>query len=447
MSLRIQKNIEKVFVAKDVATTASRDGLRIDELGSGEIAVFSPGGAVLNTTTGLTFDSFKIGYKSTNGEVIMSDLIPKASIKNYKGKLSVAPTEQIDYIGYNGTTGAIEVINSNLYLIRLHFGGTTEKTMMEQYIKYGVYESDTAATEEEIALGLVQNLWANMKRETEYRILCELVNSGTTSATSGGAWTVVNGSDTVTTVESAGAAGDAAKFNADGSTLVVGDYIRFGHATTTTYSVYKITAITGAGTAAASVTLDRPYQGASGSVAAANAGGMAAATAQAADFGLKLTGVAKDWVLGQKAYNKVSWTAHLTDFGTTTVTESVKAKKGSGTYWDVAEAEWFAQGFEGGMSFYKARAFAPAYTSRIDAESGHYYNILCFNFSHSSQSEIGHLVTSPKSIYIALNSGTAANSACTATSIKGGGTFTGLVEVLDAIVVDAKVGAAQTAAL
>ena len=442
MALRIQRNVERVFVPSDVSVTATKAGKTWDELSTGEIAMFSPGGTCVDTTTALTYDTLYLGYKSSNAELIKSDPITVSTIKNYKGKKSAAATEQIDYIGYNGTSGSITVTDSNLYMIRLWFTGDTEKAFMEQLMKYGVYKSDATATQEEITLGLAANLYANMKNEREYRVNVEVVNGGTTSASSGGAWTVVNGSKYVSVVESSGAAADAGKYNSDGSTLAVGDYIRFGHATTKTFPVYRVAAITGEGTAACTVTLDREYVGTSGSVAFGSVGCMASATALAANFGIKLTGVAKPWKLGWKPYNKVMWRTEIMDFGSTTVTESQKPTKGTGTYYQVAEAEWFAQGFEGGDSQYRTRAFAPAYEARADAESAHYYSILTFDFKDEMQSEIGPLVNSPKSIMLCLNVGGTAGSAITATSFTDSST-TGLLEVLDAVVADKKVGTAQ----
>ena len=130
MAIRLQKNIEDVLVCKDLAITGGagvRAGSYPSALAVGEAAVFSPGGVVVNSTTVLTHPTFKIGYVSTNGELVLSDSIDPKTIKNYKGKIATAATEQVDYIGYNGASGTIEVIASNDYLLRLWFTGDTRK--------------------------------------------------------------------------------------------------------------------------------------------------------------------------------------------------------------------------------------------------------------------------------------------------------------------------------
>lgn len=434
-SFRLQKNVEKVLIAKDVAVTATKVSgpVALTSMPVGEIAIVSPGGVCLDTTTILTHPKIRIGVRDANGELNVSDDIVVSTIKNYKGKKSVAAAEQVDYVGYDGTSGEIDVINNNLYLLRLHFSGDTEKTVMDQLIKYGVYESDSTATQSEIAAGLVASLYYNTKNETEYRVKAERVTNGTPVVIGTGcnAVTFTQGSKFFTVGDIDDATGATA--------LAVGDVIISG--TTNVSPSYIIAAID---TATNIGTLDTPYAGPTVTHASdVTVTKILAANVAVLHWGIKITGIAKDWVLGQKPYNKVMWTVNLTDFGATTVTNSVAAKKGNGVYEQVAEAEWFAQGFEGGMSYYKGRAFAPGYTARASAESGHFYNTLSFDFANNTQSEIGPVVVSPKSMVIFLNSGTAANTGCTATSITGG--VIGFVELMDALVTGNKfVGTVQT---
>lgn len=114
----------------------------------------------------------------------------------------------------------------------------------------------------------------------------EMLTDGTFTASSGGAATMVNGSAVFTIVESAGAAADAGEYNADAASMAAGLYIRIG-GTGDTSPVYKIKEVSGVGTALATITLDSPYQGASGAVAAANLGVMTVIT----EIGFKLTAI------------------------------------------------------------------------------------------------------------------------------------------------------------
>ena len=83
--IRRQSNIEEVFVAKDVSATGSRSGYYPSQLATSEIAVFTPGGKVATTTSINNSNYFRIGYTSTNGELVMSDVIDVRTIENYKG--------------------------------------------------------------------------------------------------------------------------------------------------------------------------------------------------------------------------------------------------------------------------------------------------------------------------------------------------------------------------
>lgn len=139
----------------------------------------------------------------------------------------------------------------------------------------------TCGTQTALLVGLI-----NAETFINQYVSAVMVQSGTFSASSGGTLALVQGSKTVTIVESSGGAADAGKYNSDSSTMVVGDFIRIG-GTADDYPVYRIDAITGAGTDTCTITLNTPYQAASNSaLAAASAGIMTAVTA----CGIQFTG-------------------------------------------------------------------------------------------------------------------------------------------------------------
>jgi len=428
--LRRQSNIEQVLVAKDVAATSSRSAMYASQLAEGEAAVFTPGGKVATTTTVNNSNTIYIGYTSTNGELIMSDAIDVTTIKNYKGVLSVAAAEQVDYVGYNGTSGDIVATDSNAYYINLWFKGDTINAFMDQMIKYGIYHSDSTATSNEIAAGLAINLSNNLKTEKEHRVRVERVTSGTQLALGTGVDTITltKGSKYFTCTDIDDATTNAAL--AEGDALVIG--------TASTSPVYIITDID---TTTNIGTFDQEFQGESTAILDTAAKRIAAAGLDAAYWGLKLTGVAKSWKLGWEPYSKVSWTIELDGFSTTPTTNSVAANLGRGVYESVAEAEWFAQGNEGGMSRYRTRAYAPAYEARKDTEASHFYSALSFTYQDNYQTDLGPVNNSPKSMLIYLNVGTTAAAGISATSFDDA--TTGLVTVLDDAVVAAGTGTAQ----
>jgi hypothetical protein len=373
MSVFSQNDFLQLFVgASPVAISTGA----ISTLNDGEIGLFTPSGTRLTEANAATEDEFIIVQGRASGEIpYVTGSIKKADLVASKCTVKVysAATEQLDYIGYNGTDGAIDVLDDNLYYIRLHIDQSKTSNHGGIYVKHGVYKSDaTGATQGEIAAGLTENLIKNFKKEPYRMIKFERVVSNAGTATSGGTAAVVYGSKFVTITESAGAAADAGKYNADAASIVAGDYIRIG-GTATTVGVYKVTATSGVGTATAILTLDVPYQGASDSaVAAASMEVVTAANAATSDFGIKLTAVAQPWTLGAIKYNKLKFKTLLEDFGTTTVTNSTASSPGSGEYEQMAELEWFAQGNEGQIY----RDTVPSLPARADVVDTNYDQIV-----------------------------------------------------------------------
>lgn len=200
-----------------------------------------------------------------------------------------APVAQVTNIGYNGTSGSMNsgtLITGQIFPIKL-----IENTPgNEPYPKWN-YEEVAKQGDTLIKIGarLLKQFNDPLQAQNQYNgrvAYAEMLTDGTFSASSGGSFTVTNGDTIITVPESAGAAADAGKYAADASTMVVGDYLRIG-GTAATSPVYKIAAITGAGTALCTITLDCPYQGATATVTAANVGEITATTV----IGFKLTGL------------------------------------------------------------------------------------------------------------------------------------------------------------
>ena len=114
-----------------------------------------------------------------------------------RGHYYNAPVQQIDYIGYNGSTGSIEVINSNYYKIWIHLKGVDAMTQGSAIVKDGAYESTASDTQVNIAYELTTSLINNFKREPIKDIRFERVANGTYGTTSA-TWAVVYGSNTIT---------------------------------------------------------------------------------------------------------------------------------------------------------------------------------------------------------------------------------------------------------
>lgn len=104
-----------------------------------------------------------------------ASMVKKVTVQKY-----VAGANQVDYIGYNGTTGSIDVIDDNVYKVNITIVGTDATDFSRRTIKHGVYKSDSAATQEEIAAGLTNSLITNFSREgIKLRFGTDLIGLGT----------------------------------------------------------------------------------------------------------------------------------------------------------------------------------------------------------------------------------------------------------------------------
>jgi len=292
------------------------------------IAVESDGTAIASGS-----NKIMIVAKNDSGKIVISEPIKVSDIKHVSAKAYVAPTEQIDYVGFNGTTGSIEVINSNLYQVNIEMANYGSTGSELRYHKQGHFNSAASATELSIAEGLRDSLIRNFSREPEKRIKFEMVCNNAGLALGTGVDNVVftNGSKIISATDIDNATTNAA--------LAVGDLLRVG--TAVTDPVYRITAID---SVANTATLDQAFQGDTTTIADTALERIAAASLAAADYGIKLTGQPKLFKLGKIRYEKMVFVTQLVDCGDTIVTKSQAAKLGIGEGKAVAEEEWFTIG-------------------------------------------------------------------------------------------------------
>jgi len=396
------KNVTQLFVAKNIAKTATAN-LVIDEvtdIADGEVCVVDPRNNLQLTTAGypVGFDSFRICQRS-GARLIFSDIVKAGTVKRFSISLPAnnLATEQIDMVGFNGTSGSIDIFADNIYTVRLYMLEPTISGFMQQKIKEGYYKSGIAPTQYDIANGLTMSLIKNFSREPQRTNRFETVCGAAATATSGGAVTLFYGSNTITVPESAGGAADAGLYNADAGTLVAGDFLRVGSVAVLSAPVYRIVSITGAGTALATIVLDRPFQGSSGAVAAANVGAITSAAGLAADWGLSISGFPSAYD-GKFFGMPVTWVTSVdfNDLQTTTVTQLSAASPGTGNYDVLARLEKELQADE-----YVYRSFIEgAPVDRADVLTTTTYDVVVVEYDGIIESGLGTQVRSPKTLII-----------------------------------------------
>lgn len=373
------QNTIKVMIGKEIARTGTvqiTDPSAATYIADGEILVLNE----LDQPASALCEYIKFVQRSGN-DLHFSPRIKVANIGKVDASLYAAPAEQVDYVGFNGTSGSITEIDYNNYF--LHITYLQDKELWSEQLNRRIYHymSGNATTQKDVATTFVELINKDQFAYGGYgAVKAEMLTNGTFTASSAGSFTVTNGSTIITVPQSGLGVNDAGKYAADASTMAVGDLLRIG-GTTVGFPVYEIASISGAGTALCTITLNTPYQGASATVVAGNVGVMTAITS----YGIKLTGLALPYVAkGLKPYRKVFYNLNTVGFTSTLITNSTRMSKGNGTYEQVADLEWFALGGDGIRNY----MWHPIPEGRTDAVSGAHYNVFSLEYTNTDEAYV-----------------------------------------------------------
>jgi hypothetical protein len=306
------------------------------------------------------------------GEFKLSHPIQVKNISKVEKEAYAAAVKQVSHIGFNGTSGNFTVENDTEYQMIIRIMDTYRiQPQRPTFHKYNVI-SDSTATAIEVLSRFVKKI----NGDSNIKIAASLLTNGTFTALTNNA-TVTNGSKTVTST-------------AHG--LAVGDLVRIG-GTTATASVYLVASVTSANI----FELDTLYQGASGTVLAANIGKITVPTA----FGIQLVGEtlsvkAPDLHPGELAF-KVSLAPELGSEAT--VTYSTSKDDGKGIWQQIRDLEYFAQGYEGITN----RTLFPTNVPATKAASGNNYATLVIEHTDVHGGDFQNLMNSPLSTIIAID--------------------------------------------
>jgi len=270
--------------------------------------------------------------KGANEPLMKSPVITKgtASFSIAKHKPAV---QQVTTVGYNGTTGALPVaINSDFFIkVRKHDNDAANRSQPMSLFA-GPVRTGATTTQAELAIALIKNGAKNFAQEPangylKFEAICDAAGAVPTGTTT--LFTPVYGSNKVTI--------DGTLTN-----VAVGDYIRL-EGTGVTSAVYKVTAYT----ASSSITLDSAFVGTVAAYAIANVRRVTAVLAAAANFGVRLTGVAAPFNVNTfRDYYANRFNVTFSDTSTL-VTLLTGARNGNGVWQQVAMDEYMNYGFEG----------------------------------------------------------------------------------------------------
>jgi len=363
-------NNTNLLIGLDIARTAN---VQINDrsnattyLADGEIVVLGSDDAVL--PAGSTYgdsNSIRIvqrsGATASTSELISSVRIDGANVVSYTGRSYQAPQTQQYFIGYDGAASSIDAIDSNDYALRIQYKHDKELWSQRTRIKSYYYTSGTVATQERIAREFAVLIGNDTDADVTVERLC---NNAAAAPVGVPTLTVTNGSRSAT-------------LSAASASIVAGIYLRIGTVATLTDPVYRVTSVSGT-----TVTLDQAFEGTSATGVVI--GFITAALATAATFGLRLTGETLTFTVGKFKYNVVTFDLALSGFGDTVTNESREASFGNGTYEQIAQLEYFAQGFDGIID----RIGDTAPTLRSDATVAETYDVISIEGFDTSDSHI-----------------------------------------------------------
>lgn len=339
MKLTTIEGSSNFLVALDVSTTPVKGDLisSAADLTEGQIVLLDDKNEVLDASTaGLATRGVRFCVKR-KGLLRYSDVIPFGNMNFYSGADYAAATTQVTYFGYNGTAGSMDAATDTEYTIRLSDISDERLFPTKDMVNLAFYKS-AAATQYDVATGMYKSLASNMNRGEDY-VKVEMINSGTiATALVGTTLSVSHGGKTAVVTHATTA----------GTGIVAGMFLKIG--TTTSSPIYEIESVTGAATAECVIVLVEPYAGVTANIAVAGAKTGTAAATKAGNFGFKFSSVSRSYFKpGVLSNLNFAFNLGYTGFTTATVTKSVVAYAGAGTYKQMAELEWYQEGHAGSV--------------------------------------------------------------------------------------------------
>ena len=386
------KNAQEIFIGANVAALST--GVVPND---GEIIVLDEQGARVTTASAATTDKFKLVLGRAGQNPLVSDIIEVSSISNVNSAAGAARVNQVTSIGFDGTSGSIDVVANNLYYIRLYVQELLSAESDGQKIKHGVFKSVSSSGQADISLGLTSSLINNFLREAEKFITFKAICSEALAAAFDFDETVsvVKGS---TKIQNA----DATPTYNTGTSPVVGDFVRIGATATgavsLTSDVYKIVAISGG-----EMTLDRPVQVEGGDrvTGSSYTQVIPAAAGNLADWGVVLTGADLSFGYPDYKYKIARWETQLENFGSTLLGE-VAGSPGVGTYESIASLEHFLKGFQGEIYRMGAPNIYQPILVADPAVAGGAYQVITFKHQNSIVTGSFTNEVSPKQVIVAI---------------------------------------------
>lgn len=385
MALDSKNNIKSVFIVPSVTpepalfTKITPGSTTLNWVG-----ITNMSNEVLDATEVVKYSKIKIIKDRGANNPLQQVILDLNNIVNASAYSGAVASEQVDYIGFNGTSGRIEVLANNFYTVKLeHVPNSFAYGKRPANYKYGTYQSPLGITQDaagqlNVASGLVNSLIQNFRpnRTTDWRVFTSLVNSSVTTAavdTDITSFGLTKYSKSVTVITTGAA------------TIAAGTYLRFGASTAST-SIYKVaTGFTAAGAGTFTMVLDYSWQADSATILDTDTVSVTVGT----DWGIKIVGIKQKYDVNRwRQYDKVRFNTFLEGFpntATPTAVTTTAAFDGIAVYEQTANDEYISWGDEGQVFVDQV----PPLFREQDAVVGEQYNPVVISWLNKLPSLIG----------------------------------------------------------
>lgn len=394
MALDSKNNIKSVFIIPNQLTTTVAK--MFPGQNPGAVTVCNMSNDVLDATTVLAYDKIKIIKDRGDGMPLQQVVLTLPSIAAYSGAAGQAATEQVSFIGNNGSVGQISPATSfasNFFIVKLeHTPNSFIYGKRPANYKYGTYQSTSGDTEVTVCENLVKSLVQNFRpnRSIDWRVRSEVVSNDVTGVP-------VAFTDITLTKYSKSAIVNAA------GTVNPGDILRIADpsaALSNQTAVFRVVSVDGT-----RITFNYAYQGPSGLTLAAACEDISA-NYNTSFAGIKITGIKQKYDVNRwRQYDKVRFNVLLEGFGTDTPVDTAGAFDGVAVYEQAANDEYISWGDEGQVFVDQV----PPLFREQDAVVGQQYIPLTISWLDRLPSLIGAGENKGQAILYFENTATAAN--------------------------------------
>lgn len=176
-----QANVTYSAIALPMAAHGLSSGTKVTTLPEGQVALVDAGMRIIANLAALTSgQKFHIVQGMGVGNPVLK--LPALTSGSYtlSGLTYSAPSEQITYVGYNGSSGAIDGDEtSTAYEIAVRFKNNDEANRSQQNYLYGSFKTGATASHKATTTGLTKSLIKQFNETPTNMIKVERVVSGT----------------------------------------------------------------------------------------------------------------------------------------------------------------------------------------------------------------------------------------------------------------------------